>query len=84
MKGNYRLYWLSTLGMYIFSFIAGFSIGQLTIGLTFIPLSLAIGHTFRWIKNRLHSMLFLFIGVLVGVIVILFVDDTWLFIPFWF
>lgn len=84
MKGNYRLYWLSTLGMYIFSFIAGFSIGQLTIGLTFIPLSLAIGHTLRWIKNRLHSMLFLFIGVLVGVILILFVDDTWLFIPFWF
>jgi hypothetical protein len=84
IKGNYKYYWIAAIGIYIFSFLAGFSIGQLTIGLTFIPLSLAIGHTFGWLKTRVHRVLFVSLGVLIGAITILFVDDAWLFFPFWF
>jgi hypothetical protein len=84
IRGNYRYYWVSAIGIYLFSFLAGFSIGQLTIGFTFIPLSLAIGHTFGWVKTRAHSILFVGLGVFVGFLMVLFVDDAWLFFPFWF
>ncbi|WP_139822663.1 hypothetical protein [Tuberibacillus sp. Marseille-P3662] len=33
IKGYYYLYWIAAICIYIFSVIAGFSIGQLTIGL---------------------------------------------------
>src|SRR5690625_7733168 len=49
---HYHFYWLSALSIYIFSFLGGFSIGQITVGLTFIPLILAIGHSFQWIKSQ--------------------------------
>jgi hypothetical protein len=84
IRGNYRFYWVSALGIYLFSFIAGFSIGQLTVGLTFIPLALAIGHTFRWIRTKVHSIIFVSLGIIFGVLMVLFVDDAWLFFPLWF
>jgi len=84
IRGNYPFYWISAISIYIFSFLAGFSIGQLTIGLTFIPLTLAIGHTFGWIKTRIHTVMFVSLGILVGVVMVLFVDDAWLFFPLWF
>lgn len=84
IKGRYQLYWIAAVGIYIFSFLAGFSIGQLTVGLTFIPLILAIGYSFGWIKSRVHSLGFLCVGIIVGFLMVLFVDDAWLFFPFWF
>lgn len=84
IKSNYRLYWVSAIGMYIFSFLAGFSIGQITVGLTFIPLTLAIGFSLGWIKNKIHSIITLCLGVLVGLLMVLYVDDAWLFFPFSF
>lgn len=80
-KGNKQMYWLAALGMYIFSFLAGFSIGQVTVGLTFIPLILVIGFSFGWIKNNRHYWIFLSLGVLIGFLMVIFVGDI-LFYPF--
>lgn len=52
IKGKYQFYWISAIAIYVFSFLAGFSIGQITVGLTFIPLTLVIGHSFGWIKKQ--------------------------------
>ncbi|WP_245780785.1 hypothetical protein [Gracilibacillus orientalis] len=81
--GKHYYYWISAVGMYIFSFLAGFSIGQLTVGLTFIPIVLAIGYTFDWIKNKVHYLFFVCSGVIIGFIMVFFVDDQWVFFPFW-
>jgi hypothetical protein len=81
IKGRYQLYWIAAIGIYIFSFIAGFSIGQITVGFTFVLLALAIGHTFNMIKNKLHFTTFLGVGLLVGFFMVVFVDDYWLFFP---
>jgi sulfite exporter TauE/SafE len=83
-KGNRKLYWVAAVAAYIFSFIAGFSIGQLTIGLVFIPLLLAIGYTLNLIKNKIQAALFLLLGIATGVVMVLYVDDAWLFFPFRF
>lgn len=80
IKGKYQLYWISAFGIYIFSFIAGFSIGQLTVGLTFIPLTLAIGYSLGWIKNKVHSIIFLCLGTLIGFLMVIYVGDL-LFYP---
>ncbi|WP_047979785.1 hypothetical protein [Ornithinibacillus contaminans] len=82
IKGKHQLYWLAALGNYIFSFLAGFSIGQFTVGLTFVFLALATGYSFHLIKKRTHLEIFVTIGVLIGVLMILYVDDAWLFFPF--
>ena len=84
IRGKYPFYWISAFGIYIFSFIAGFSIGQITVGLTFIPLTLAIGYTFGWIKTKIHSIIFLCLGGLIGFLLVLYVDDAWLFFPYRF
>jgi hypothetical protein len=81
IRGKYQFYWISAIGIYFFSFIAGFSIGQMTIGLTFLPLTLAIGYSFGWIKNKIHSIIFLCLGILIGFLMVLYVDDAWLFYP---
>jgi hypothetical protein len=81
IKGKYQLYWIAAIGIYIFSLIAGFSIGQITVGFTFVFLALAIGYTFNMIKNKIHFKTFLGVGLLVGLLVVVFVDDVWLFFP---
>lgn len=84
IKDKYQFYWISAIGIYTFSFLAGFSIGQMTVGLTFIPLVLVIGHSFGWIKNKIHSIIFLCLGIFIGFLMVLYVDDAWLFFPFLF
>jgi hypothetical protein len=84
IKGRHQFYWIAAIGIYIFSFLAGFSIGQLTVGFTFIPLALAMGFTFGWIKSKVHRIMFICLGIIIGILSVLFVDDAWLFFPFWF
>jgi hypothetical protein len=84
IKGNYRLYWISALGLYVFSFIAGFSIGQLTVAFIFIPLILALGYSFGWIKGHVQAVIFLCLGVVISGFVVLFDVGNWLFLPFAF
>jgi hypothetical protein len=83
VKGPHQLYWVSAVGIYVFSFIAGFSIGQFTVGLTFLCLSLAVGYSFRRIKGKADYSLFAAVGIIVGVVIVSFVDDYWTFLPFW-
>jgi uncharacterized membrane protein len=82
ISGKPQHYWLATISIYIFSFIAGFSIGQITVGITFVLLPLAIGSSFKWIKNRLNFSICLGVGLLVGILMVVYVDDYWLFFPF--
>ena len=80
IRDKYQYYWVSAVGIYSFSFLAGFSIGQMTVGLTFIPLTLAIGYSFGWIKNKMHSIIFLCLGVLIGFLMVIYVGNL-LFYP---
>jgi hypothetical protein len=81
IRGKHKYYWIAALGSYIFSLIAGFSIGQVTVGFTFVLLSLAIGYTFRLIKDKYRLIGFVSFGILVGMMMVLIVDDFWLFYP---
>ncbi|MGN8647281.1 hypothetical protein [Gracilibacillus sp. HCP3S3_G5_2] len=83
IKGMRHYYWLAAFGCYLFSFLAGFSIGRLTVGLTFIPLALAIGYTFNWIQNNVHCFLFVCSGITIGLSIVLYVEMKWVFLPFW-
>lgn len=80
VKGQHQLYWVSAVAIYIFSFLAGFSIGQLTVGLTFVPLALAIGYSFGWIKNNRSSIIFLCSGILFGIFIMIYAGNL-LFYP---
>jgi hypothetical protein len=82
ISGKPKHYWVATISIYIFSFIAGFSIGQITVGLTFVLLALAIGSSFKLIKNRYKMTICVGVGILVGTLMVIFVDDYWLFLPF--
>lgn len=80
--GKRQFYWMSAFAIYVFSFIAGFSIGQRTVGLTFIPLTLAIGYSSGWLKTNRDYLLTVGAGLLIGVLVVMFVDDSYTFFPF--
>lgn len=81
ITGNPKFYWLAALSNYIFSILAGFTIGQLTVGLTFLFLLLAIGHSFRLIKTKMNHGAFVLVGLFIGFVSVAFVDDYWLFFP---
>lgn len=80
IKGKHQLYWLSALGIYLFSFMSGLSIGIITVGLTFISLTLATGYTLNLIKSKEHQLIFLGLGILIGVLMVIYVGP-WLFFP---
>jgi hypothetical protein len=82
IKGAHQLYWISAVGIYVFSFIAGFTIGQITISFTFVFLSLAIGYALGRIKGKAHYVLFAGVGIITGFLMIVFVG-SWVFLPFW-
>lgn len=85
---NQHFHWLAACAMYIFSFLGGFSIGQLTVGLTFIPLTLAIGHLFHLNHTTKQRIILIVSGVVIGIVVVLFVRSVifypllWLLSPF--
>ncbi len=79
--GRHNMYWVAAVCIYVFSFLAGFSIGQLTVGLTFVFLTLAFGYTFGLVKGKFSASLTLVVGILIGAVLVVFVDDYWLFYP---
>jgi hypothetical protein len=81
IRGNHKHYWTAAIACYIFSFIAGFSIGQVTVGFTFVLLVLAIGYTLRLIRNKSQLITIFSFGLLVGIIMVIYIDDYWLFYP---
>lgn len=72
-NGKSAYYWLAAIGMYVFSFLSGFSIGQLTVGLTFIPLTLAIAHSIGLVQRRTERAIFFTVGFMIGLCVVIFV-----------
>lgn|SRR5690625_2754623 len=74
------LYWISALSIYIYSFLGGFSIGQITVGLTFIPLTLAIASSLGWIRRNYHRALFSGLGFVIGIYAVVFIGNE-LFYP---
>jgi hypothetical protein len=82
IKGIRQLYWISAVGIYIFSFIAGFTIGQFTVGLTFAFLSLAIGYSVGRIKGKADYSLFAGVGIITGFLMVGYVG-IWVFLPLW-
>jgi hypothetical protein len=84
IKGKHNYYWGAALSSYIFSFLAGFSVGQLTVGLPFICIVLAVGYSLKWIRTKVQALLFLGIGILIAYVLVMYVDDAYLFYPFWF
>jgi hypothetical protein len=82
IKVAYQLYWFSAIGIYIFSFLAGFTIGQFTVGLTFVFLGLAIGYSLGRIKGKADYFLFAGVGIITGFIMVVYVG-SWVFLPFW-
>lgn len=72
LKGRTIFYWFSALSIYLFSFLSGFSIGQITVGLTFIPITLGVAVSFGWIRQNFHHALFTGLGVAIGVIMVAF------------
>src|SRR5690625_1710202 len=73
-------YWFSALSMYIFSFLGGFSIGQITVGLTFIPLTLAIASMFGWSQSKIQNTVFAGLGIVIGFFMVVLVGNE-LFYP---
>jgi hypothetical protein len=82
IRGTYQLYWISAAGIYIFSFLTGFSIGQFTVALTFIYLSLAVGYSLGRIRGKAGYSLFAGIGTITGFLIVAYVG-SWVFLPFW-
>ena len=81
IKVNHQFYWPVALLIYIFSYLTSYLIGMFTVGLTFVALSLAVGYTFGWIKNRSSFISFLSLGAVGGFLMVYYVRD-YLFYPF--
>ncbi len=73
-------YWVAGIAAYLASGMT--IIGMLTVGVSFVLLALAIGHTAGWIHSIKQSLVAVAIGLVIWVVVINTVDDYWVFFPF--
>jgi|SRR5699024_385049 len=81
IKGNYQFYWASAIGFYFLSYFAlYFGIGKIMVVFSFVSLTLAIGYSFDWITSKVSSIIFLCLGVLIGILTVLLVGE-YLFYP---
>jgi hypothetical protein len=78
---NYKWYWVAGILMYIFNYLAAFSIGLYTLSFTFVLWTLALAHSLGWIKRFRDSVAAVFIGLIIWIVVVSAVDDYWLFRP---
>jgi|GEM_PF-1911158 len=81
VKGDKKYYWVGGIAMYFFSFIAGFSIGLLTLSISFVLLALAITHRMRWVNNSWHSVATVIVAIVAWGGSVNFIDDYWFFLP---
>lgn len=79
---NWKWYWVAGLCMYIFSFLASWSIGGYTLSMAFALWALAIGHSLKLIKRLFHSVTAVVIGLALWGTMINTLDDAWWFLPF--
>ncbi|WP_078380741.1 zf-HC2 domain-containing protein [Sutcliffiella halmapala] len=76
-----KKYWISGICMYLFSALAGFSIGLYTLSIAFILFTLAIGHSFGRIKKLHHSIISIVIALVLWCIAINIYGGFWAFYP---
>lgn len=80
VRGAHHLYWVSAIATYIFSFLAGFSIGQFTVGLTFVFLTLAVGYTWGAKRAQCHGAVMVGAGLIIGFLMVALLGSR-LFLP---
>lgn len=74
-------YWLTGVFMYLFSYLAGFSIGLYTLSFTFVFWALGFVYSLRLVKRFWHADLAVIIGLAGWYLCIIYVDDYFLFRP---
>lgn len=79
---NKNWYWVAGLCMYIFSFLASWSIGGYTLSVVFALWALAIGYSLKLIKKFYHAIIAVVVGLAVWFVMINTLDDVWWFLPF--
>lgn len=79
---NKNWYWVAGLCMYIFSFLASWSIGGYTLSVVFALWALAIGYSLKLIKKFYHAIIAIVVGLAAWLVMINTLDDVWWFLPF--
>lgn len=74
-------YFISSLCVYIISFLSAFSIGLLTVSVAFILLALGIATAFKWNKKPWQSFMVGLIGFCTWLILFRTIDDVYIFYP---
>ncbi|WP_298202660.1 hypothetical protein [Desulfosporosinus sp.] len=82
IANNKNWYWLAGLSMYIFSFLASWSIGGYTLSIAFAFWALAIGYSLKRIKKLSHIGIAVIIALIVWGAMIATLDDAWWYLPF--
>lgn len=80
--GSKKWFWLSGLLFYILSFLGSFSIGGLTLSLTFVLWALALGYSLKLIKKPAHILLAILTGIALWALMVTTLDDAWWYLPF--
>lgn len=76
-----KKFWISGICMYLFSTLAGFSIGLYTLSIAFILFTIAIGHSFERIKKQHHSIISIVVALVLWGIAINIYGGFWVFYP---
>lgn len=79
---NKNWYWVAGLCMYIFSFLASWTIGGYTLSVAFALWALAIGYLLKLIKKFYHAIIAIVVGLAAWFVMINTLDDVWWFLPF--
>lgn len=76
-----RWYWVAVVASWVASFLGAFSIGLYILVVTFVTLSLALGHSLGRITRFPHALLAVVLGVAAWAVLVSSVDDQLLFFP---
>lgn len=82
MMKDTRLYWMTGLALYIFSFLAAWSIGLYLLVFPVVLWLLALARSLGWITKSWHYVPVTVLGIVIWYLSILYIDDFWLFLPF--
>jgi hypothetical protein len=73
--------WPAAFTSWVFSFLGSWSIGLYTLVSTFALLTLALFHTFGWLRRPAQAVAAVTLGVVAWAVLHRTVDDYWLFFP---
>lgn len=78
---TYHWYWVAAVASWIASFLSGFSIGLYVFSVTVVVTVLALGYTCGVIRRGWQALLAAVGGLVLWAVLIVYVDDYWLFFP---